>query len=89
VDTKTQQQKATARSIAPFSKAIHAVHDGEPVRITAVGDLEGYSPAYLIVDQDGQSSWQQQSKVQVVDPDFLPLSREALATIARALASGR
>jgi hypothetical protein len=85
VDQKTNSQNKTARSIAPFASAPHAVYNGQPVRIAAVGDLEGFSPAYLIVDQKGQSSWQRQADVTIVDPDLLPLSPEALQTIAQAV----
>ena len=88
MDQKTAP-KGKALSIAPFAKGVHAIHDGQPVRIAAVGDLEGYSPAYLLIDQQGKSDWVRQAEVTVVDPDFLPLSRESLTSIATALAGRR
>ena len=57
----------------------------EPVRILQSGDVEGNSPSYLCVDAQGRSSWQSFSKVQIIDQQFLPPSRDHLASAARAL----
>lgn len=52
----------------------HAEVDGKPVRCVAFGDVEGNSPSYLIVDQEGHSSWQSLADIIVTDSNFLPLA---------------
>jgi hypothetical protein len=82
---KSAEDGKKALSIAPFAKGVHAVRAGQPCAIAAVGDLEGYSPAYLVIDQQGQSQWVRQSEVTITDPDFLPLGKETAQAIATAL----
>lgn len=70
---------------SPFSKPLQGVYDGEPVRITHVGDAEGQSPVYLVIDQTGRSSWKKQEEVQITDTDFLPTSLESLKGISQSM----
>lgn len=52
---------------------IHAELQGEPVRIIATGDVTGFSPSFLIVDQDGKTAWVPMREISIVDPNYLPL----------------
>jgi hypothetical protein len=42
------------------------------VNIIAYGDIEGFSPAYLCVDQTGKSFWRSQRDVTIVEPRYVP-----------------
>ncbi len=70
--------RAVQQTITTYGTAIHAMVDGEPVRINALGDLPGFSPAYLCIDEEGASVWVPMRDVKVTDPNFLPI--RALAT---------
>jgi hypothetical protein len=48
------------------------------VRILALGEQEGKSPVYLAVKQDGKSEWESISEFQIIDPNALPVTTEAL-----------
>lgn len=76
-----QTSKVKLTFAAPFSKPVHGLHDGEPVRITHLGDAEGMSPVYNIVDSQGRSQWVSQSEIQIVDSGFLPMGQETLDLI--------
>lgn len=57
----------------------------ESVRLLGTGDVEGHSPCYLFVGDDGVSAWDSQAKFTIIDPTCLPASREALATLGKTL----
>ena len=65
-------------NVSTFQVPIHATLNGRPVRILATGEQEGKSPVYLAVKQDGKSEWESISEFQVIDPNALPVSTEAL-----------
>jgi len=65
-------------NVSTFPVPIHATLNGRPVRILALGEQEGKSPVYLAVKQDGKSEWESISEFQVIDPNALPVSTEAL-----------
>jgi hypothetical protein len=52
---------------------IHAELQGEAVRILATGDVTGFSPSYLLVDQEGYTAWVPLSEVRIIDPNFMPI----------------
>lgn len=81
-------KRAKVTFAAAFPKALSATINGEPVRLTHIGDVEGMSPAYNVVDSEGRSSWQPQADVKIVDTDYLPLSAEALTGLGSSSASG-
>lgn len=57
----------------------------ESVRLLGMGDVEGHSPCYLFVGEDGISGWDSQAKFLIIDPTCLPASRDALANLGRTL----
>jgi len=65
-------------NLSTFQVPIHATLNGRPVRILALGEQEGKSPVYLAVKQDGKSEWESISEVQIIDPNALPVTTEAL-----------
>ena len=65
-------------NVSTFPVPIHATLNGRPVRILALGEQEGKSPVYLAVKQDGKSEWESISEFQVIDPNALPVTTEAL-----------
>lgn len=46
---------------------------GESVRILCTWNVQGFSPSYLVVDDDGFSAWVPTSEIRIVNPNFLPL----------------
>lgn len=79
--------KVTLNTSSPFSQPAQGIHreTGEPVTITHVGDAEGMSPVYNVVDSLGQSGWVPQSDIQIIDPNFLPASAQAIQSVRDAL----
>lgn len=71
------QPEGTVTHIETFTMPIHGAVDGEPVRILATGNVIGFSPGYLLVDQTGLTAWLPMAEVRVIDPNFLPLKRLA------------
>ena len=65
-------------NVSTFQVPIHATLSGKPVRILALGDQEGKSPVYLAVKQDGKSEWESISEFNIIDPNALPVTIEAL-----------
>jgi hypothetical protein len=65
-------------NVSTFQVPIHATLNGKPVRILALGEQEGKSPVYLAVKQDGKSEWESISEFQIIDPNALPVTTEAL-----------
>lgn len=83
----TQPHGATATWAPPYTIPIHGTVDGEPVRILQIGDLHGFSPVYLCVDEDGFSAPVRVSDVVINDGAFLPLKHTNLRS--RVTASSR
>jgi len=73
-------------NVATFQVPIHATLNGRPVRILALGEQEGKSPVYLAVKQDGKSEWESISEVQIIDPNALPVTTEALRHLSLTVA---
>jgi hypothetical protein len=65
-------------NVSTFQVPIHATLNGAPVRILALGDQEGKSPVFLAVKQDGKSDWESISAFNIIDPNALPVTTEAL-----------
>ncbi len=87
--TKTQQQQqqlgqttyqnlseGSVTAVAPFPSPIHGEVDNEQVRILAAGNVLGMSPAYLVVDDAGNSQWVGIEETLIIDPNFLPIARK-------------
>jgi hypothetical protein len=72
---KTQGKVSEVRL---FQTPIQAQVEGKPVRILGCGDMEGASPVYLTVGEDGESNWESFDNVQINDTHFLPLSTETI-----------
>jgi hypothetical protein len=81
----TSTKSVNVKSIATFPKPVLAVYEGELVRIVHSGDVEGMSPAYQVIDQDGRSGWVSQAQCQIIDFAFLPPSTESLQTQLKAI----
>lgn len=79
---QNQNTKVKLTFASPFPKPAHALYQGETVRVTHLGDAEGMSPVYNIVDSQGKSRWVSQSEVQIVDTGFLPIGQETLELIS-------
>ena len=69
-------------NVSTFQVPIHATLNGRPVRILALGEQEGKSPVYLAVKQDGKSEWESIAEFQIIDPNALPVSTEALRNLS-------
>lgn len=70
---------------SPFQKPLHAIYEDEVVKVSHVGDAEGMSAVVFVIDSQGQSAWVPQAQVTIVDPDYLPTSPEALASLTSTL----
>jgi hypothetical protein len=81
-DQTTSNQQGAAQNVASFHNPILASVEGEPVTLIALGDVPGMSPAYLCVDQQGQSRWESQRNVQIIDPRALPFSEQAVRNMS-------
>lgn len=62
-------------AVAPFATPIHAEVGNDAVRITAAGNVLGMSPAYLVVDEQGDSQWVSIEETKITDPNFLPIQQ--------------
>ncbi len=60
---------------ATFNPGVHATVNGQAVRIMGIGEIPGYSPAALCVDQEKDLTWVslEEEEVKIVDPNFLPI----------------
>lgn len=67
---------ATSFSSQPFE----AQHQGRKVLVIATGDVEGQSPSYLVVDEQGESTWVPISEVIV---DYKTLSFDISGRMSR------
>lgn len=66
----------TVTNVATFQQPYpHAILNGRPVRLMAVGDHAGKSPAYLFINEDGRTTWESQSKFTITDPNCLPVTQ--------------
>jgi hypothetical protein len=79
--TTTRNTKAS--NFTPLPQTMHATVNGHPVRCIAYADVEGNSPSYLTIDDQGQSAWTSFSDVTISDPNFLPVGNRALAGSTR------
>jgi hypothetical protein len=68
--------EGSVTAVAPFASPIHAEVDNEQVRILAAGNVLGMSPAYLVVDDAGNSQWVSIGEAVINDPNFLPIARK-------------
>ena len=79
-----QNQRISVRNASPFSQPLFAqTSTGESVRITHVGDAEGYSPVYLCIDSKGKSGSVKQSEVTILDSSVLSNPTQALRNSSR------
>lgn len=67
--------EGSVTAVAPFALPIHAEVGDEPVRILAAGNVVGMSPAYLVVDEAGDSQWVSLDQTTIIDPNFRPITR--------------
>jgi hypothetical protein len=74
--SKAQKVKVT-HSSAFSDGPCYGLLEGEPVTITHVGDAEGMSPVYLVIDTNGRSAWVAQDSVVITDQRFLPTSAKS------------
>lgn len=77
----------TVNYASPFSQPILAIAEGKLVKVTHVGDLEGSSSAFLCVDEQGQASWISQDQVRIIDPSYLPQTREQVENLLTRISS--
>jgi hypothetical protein len=63
-------------NVATFQQPYpHATLKGQPVRLMALGDVEGKSPAFLYIDENGKAVWESQSQFTVTDQNIQPITR--------------
>ena len=74
---------AEVRNVATFHHPLYAIRQGQPARILAIGDQEGKSPVYLVVDTQGRSQWQSVNDCQIIDFTALPFGQEMLRGITQ------
>ncbi len=61
-----------ATNVRLFTTPLYATVDKAPVRLMALGDVEGHSPSYLAVDTQGRSTWVSFDEVRITDTSCLP-----------------
>lgn len=79
MDKTISKRHVTLNTVATFSRPVSAQFKGEPVRVSAIGDVDGQSASYMITDESGLSGWVPQGEVTLTDSDYLPSGR-ALST---------
>lgn len=84
--TATQVQGVSNTST--FDHPILAALDGHPVKLIALGDVEGNSPSYLYVDSEGNSGWASQSEFTIIDTNCLPPSQQTMQQASRSFSGG-
>lgn len=88
MDRSLMEKKTRLTFASSFRKPALAVFtspsgETELVRVSHVGDAEGSSPVYNIVDDQGQSAWVPQAQVKIIDQDYLPISRSSVDAITQ------
>jgi hypothetical protein len=68
-----------------FDPPTPAIVRGRMVKVRALGNHEGHSPAYLCWDEQGQSTIESIDEVTMVDINSLPPSTEQVAELFRSL----
>ena len=53
---------------------IFAEMQNEPVRVIALGNVEGFSPGALVTDADGDTLWVPLEDIRITDPNYRPVS---------------
>ena len=76
-------RNAKASNFTPLTHTMHATVNDRTVRCIAYADVEGNSPSYLTIDENGQSAWTSFADVTIVDPNFLPTVSRALTGSTR------
>lgn len=74
--TTVPSSGVTERSVTDVSQCetpIHGTLDGQGVRIMALGNVTGFSPGFLCVDETGYPAWVPLAAVRITDPNFLPI----------------
>lgn len=96
-NTNTLGQPAThipVRNVSTFNHPMLAIYTDpttnrrRAVRVNAIGDQEGKSPVYLMVDETGASAWDSLKYFRLIDPIALPPSTEALFKVLTEAAGG-
>lgn len=77
-----------ARSISTFNTPIHAVLNGQPVRILACADLEGKSLGFVYADKTGKPGWESIEKFNLLDSNYMTQSEETLRAALQGAAQG-
>lgn len=80
MDNSTMLQ--TQNSTQLFPTPLHGSVKGKPVRILAVGDIPGNSPSYLVVNDQGFSTWLPLTSVTIIDTACLPISTQAFDALS-------
>lgn len=62
----------TVNFATTYQEPLHALHQGQPVRLLATGDVEGNSPSFQVVNQSGQTEWVKASEITITDQRALP-----------------
>lgn len=77
-----QNANAQVDNFTQFHTPMHASLGSRPVRCIAYGDVQGNSPSYLVIDENGQSTWVSIADLTITDTNFLPLSAQAHTTLS-------
>lgn len=78
----TNQSQVT--NVATFQQPYpHAQLNGQPVRIMALGDVEGKSPAFLFITEDGTPQWESQKLFTITDQNCQPTVNSRTHSSAR------
>lgn len=85
MDQSLSQRKVDLNFAAQFPKAVSARYRDEPVRISHLGDVEGMSPVFLVIDSEGSTAWVPQAEVTITDPDYLPTTSSSFSLTSQQL----
>lgn len=76
------QTRADFTDAALVTPPCQAIWQGRSVKINAAGNLEGHSPAYRMIDENGDTIFASVTDVTVFDALYLPVPTEQLRRIA-------
>lgn len=66
-DITNQAGSVKVTALSPFTHPLQGQLQGETVRITHLGDAEGMSPVYFVIDSRGNGAWVETGAVKITD----------------------
>ena len=77
------------RNVATFHNPFHVIRNGKIAKVHAIGDQEGKSPVYFLIDETGFSSWESVKECRTIDLNALPNNSELTRALQETAGSRR